>query len=106
MAAKQLPSRVSLPASRAVTMDVDGHLFSSDAEDLAAKLDAMWRDSQTNKRRTRTALKAVDGKPGPPETQYQQGLFEVPSAGSEPATPGLGSGCEGSEEEGESPETQ
>ncbi len=80
-------------SSIAVTMDVYGHLFPSDAEDLAAKLDALWRDCQTDKRRTRTPLRAVDGKPRPPETQYQQGPFEVPSAGFEPATPGLGNRC-------------
>lgn len=38
-----------LMSSIAVTMDVYGHLFPSDAEDLADKLDAMFRDSQTDK---------------------------------------------------------
>ena len=41
-------------------MDVYGHPSSTDAEDLAAKLDAMWRDSQTDKRRTGRTLRPAN----------------------------------------------
>ena len=80
-------------SSIAVTMDIYGHLFPSDAEELAAKLDALWRDSQTDKRRTKRTLVAVDPETGSGETQVLPGFSSAPSAGFEPATPGLGNRC-------------
>jgi len=65
-------------------MDIYGHLFPSDAEDLADKLDALWRDSVTDKRRTKRALTAVDGKSRDDEPQGPQGIPAAPSAGIEP----------------------
>jgi len=80
-------------SSIAVTMDVYGPLLPSDAEDLADKLDALWRDSLTDKRRTKRALTAVDGESRDDEPQAPQGIPEAPSARIELATPGLGNRC-------------
>jgi len=80
-------------SSIAVTMDIYGHLFPSDAEDLADKLDALWRDSVTDKRRTKPPLVLVDEDGKIDETQGPQGFSSAPSAGIEPATPGLGNRC-------------
>ena len=80
-------------SSIAVTMDVYGHLFPSDAEDLADKLDAMFRESQTDKRRTKPSLVVVDGGVRSGKTQAPQGIPAAPSGGLEPPTPGLGNRC-------------
>ena len=56
-------------SSIAATLDIYGHLFPSDAEDLAYKLDALWRDSVTDKRRTKRALTVVDEESRDEETQ-------------------------------------
>jgi hypothetical protein len=54
-------------SSISVTMDIYGHLFPSDAEDLADKLDELFRRSQTDKIRTKRPLEAVlDGWRGRP----------------------------------------
>ena len=80
-------------SSIAVTMDVYGHLFPSDAEDLTDKLDAMFRESQTDKRRTKPSLVVVDGGVRSGKTQAPQGIPAAPSGGLEPPTPGLGNRC-------------
>lgn len=80
-------------SSIAVTMDIYGHLFPSDAEDLADKLDALWRDSVTDKRRTKKALASVDEDGRIDEPQGPQGIPEAPSGRFELPTPGLGNRC-------------
>ena len=80
-------------SSIAVTMDIYGHLFPSDAEDLADRLDALFRRTQTDKRRTKRWLEP-ESDPGNGDWQRaDQGLLFAPSAGFEPATPGLGNLC-------------
>ena len=80
-------------SSISVTMDIYGHLFPSDAEDLAEKLDELFRRSQTDKIRTRRSVEAVPDEGIGPTNRPDQGILFAPSAGFEPATPGLGNRC-------------
>lgn len=77
-------------SSISVTMDVYGHLFPSDAEDLADRLDELYRKSQTDKRRTKRALEAVSDQGIDQRNRPDQGILFAPSPGFEPGTPGLG----------------
>ena len=80
-------------SSIAVTMDIYGHLVPTDAEDRADKLDALWRDSVTDKRRTRPVLALVDEDDRMSELQGMQGIPVAPSGRFELPTPGLGNRC-------------
>ena len=76
-----------------VTVDVYGHLFRSDAEDLADKLDAVYRHSQTDKIRTKPHHDEFREKRQRPETQQRQGFSPVGPVGLEPTTNGLKARC-------------
>jgi hypothetical protein len=76
-----------------VTMDVYGHLFSSDTEKLAAALDNVYRQSQTDKRRTRPISKASGRRSGSPKTLIGQGDFFAPGERLELSTNGLTVRC-------------
>ena len=80
-------------SSISVTMDIYGHLFPSDAEDLANKLDELFRRSQTDKRRTKRSLEAVPEEWTGSGNPSDQGVLFVPPPGFEPGTPGLGNRC-------------
>jgi integrase len=80
-------------SSIAVTMDIYGHLFPSDAEDLADRLDALFRRSQTDKRRTKRSLGPEPDSSHGGSQRADQGLLFAPSGGLEPPTPGLGNLC-------------
>jgi integrase len=93
-------------SSISVTMDVYGHLFPSDAEDLADKLNELFRRSQTDKIRTKRPLTAVLVEGTDPGNASYQGVLFAPSGGLEPPTPGLGNPSEGSDDQDEDPESQ
>ena len=76
-----------------VTMDVYGHLFPSDAEALADKLDAVYRQSQTDK--IRTKLQSIEFRENQerPKTESRRGFSPVGPVGLEPTTNGLKARC-------------
>ena len=80
-------------SSITVTMDVYGHLFPSAAEDLADALDQLYRQSQTDKIRTKLRVANPDGHESGSESPINRGFPEVGPVGIEPTTFGLKVRC-------------
>ena len=80
-------------SSITVTMDTYGHLFPSDAEDLADKLDHVYRQTQTDKIRTKPHRAGFFAESDSAKTQQRQGFSPVGPVGLEPTTNGLKARC-------------
>ncbi len=80
-------------SSIAVTMDIYGHLFPSAAEDLADALDQLYRQSQTDKIRTRLRIAKTQDQETEHENGSDRGFPEVGPVGIEPTTFGLKVRC-------------
>ncbi len=76
-------------SSIAVTMDIYGHLFPSAAEDLADALDELYRQSQTDKIRTKLTIVGPDDDQAGPGNRTDQAFPNVGPVGIEPTTFGL-----------------
>jgi len=63
-------------SSITVTMDLYGHLFPSEADTIAERLDHMLRDSQTDKRRTKPLESTPWNDNKSPGQTADQGIFE------------------------------
>ena len=72
-----------------VTMDIYGHLFPSETDKLADALDDLYRDSVTDKRRTKPAFGTSTQEGEGAESLTGQGLLSAPGVGLEPTTNGL-----------------
>jgi len=72
-----------------VTMDVYGHLFPSDADKLASALDDLYRNSQTDKRRTKNGRRSSRRSDDARRTLEEQASLFAPGARVELATYGL-----------------
>ncbi len=80
---------IAMPAA----LDVYGHLFPSEAETLAAALDDLFAQNQTDKRRTRSVRPGLREKARHPESQMALDVLPVGPVGLEPTTNGLKARC-------------
>jgi len=80
-------------SSIAVTMDVYGHLFPSAAEDMADALDELYRQSQTDKIRTKLRIARSDDDQTDAGNRSDQAFPNVGPVGIEPTTFGLKVRC-------------
>ena len=80
-------------SSITVTMDVYGHLFPSAADDLAGALDELYRQSQTDKIRTKLRVANTEDHESGSESPINRGFPEVGPVGIEPTTFGLKVRC-------------
>ena len=74
-------------------MDVYGHLFPSEAESLAAALDSLYAQNQTDKRRTKPSKGRIREKRKHQKSQLALDSSEVGPVGLEPTTNGLKARC-------------